>query len=122
MDSTDWKGFTDAAPGKAAAYLKSTGLEVLDREWPCSHGVLPMVAADRHPRILVAVEIKVTSRSKAGLIPPMAVERRRQMRRMALAWMQAHGMSFERVRVDIVSVIKDGPGGFTVEHYKGYGD
>jgi hypothetical protein len=36
-------------------------------------------------------------------------------------WLNAHGIRFDQVRVDVVGLVYDGTGGFTVEHVPGVG-
>ena len=104
----------------AAAYLRAAGYRILDRNWRCDTGELDIVAVDR--RVFVAVEVK--TRSSAGYGTPAEAVGRvklRRLRRLAVEWLNAHGIRFDQVRIDVVGLIWDGTGGYTIEHVKGVG-
>src|SRR5581483_11645792 len=104
----------------AAEYLESRGLRILDRNWRCAVGEIDLVAVDR--RTLVVVEVKSRTGTRCGS-PLEAVSRakRARLRRLAVQWLNAHGIRFDQVRVDVVGLVYDGTGGFTVEHVPGVG-
>jgi len=104
----------------AAEYLESCGLRILDRNWRCAVGEIDIVAVDR--RTLVIVEVKSRTGTRCGS-PLEAVSRakRARLRRLAVQWLNAHGIRFDQVRVDVVGLVYDGTGGFTVEHVPGVG-
>jgi putative endonuclease len=104
----------------AAEYLQRAGFRVLSRNWRCAEGEIDIVMADR--RVLVAVEVKTRSGTDYGT-PLEAVTRkkRNRLRRLAVQWVVANGVLFDEVRVDVVAVLKDGQGGFTIEHIRGVG-
>jgi putative endonuclease len=104
----------------AAEYLQRAGFRILSRNWRCSEGEIDIVMADR--RALVAVEVKTRSSTAYGT-PLEAVTRkkRNRLRRLAVQWVVAHGVLFDEVRIDVVEVLKDERGGFTVEHIRGVG-
>ncbi len=104
----------------AAEYLQQAGMRILDRNWRCAEGELDIVAAER--RVLVACEVK--TRSGLGFGSPLeAVSRRKQarLRRLAISWIQAHGVLFDEVRIDVVGLVRDRAGHFTIEHVRGVG-
>jgi putative endonuclease len=78
------------------------------------------VAAER--RVLVVCEVKSRSGTRYGT-PLEAVSRakRARLRRLAVQWLNAHGLRFDQVRVDVVGLTYEGTGGFTVEHVRGVG-
>ncbi len=101
----------------AAEYLQQAGMRILDRNWRCAAGELDIVAAER--RVLVACEVK--TRSGLGFGSPLeAISRRKQarLRRLAISWIQAHGVLFDEVRVDVVGLVRDRAGHFTIEHVR----
>ena len=80
-------------------------------------------AADRYDRrTLVIVEVKSRTGTRCGS-PLEAVSRakRARLRRLAVQWLNAHGIRFDQVRVDVVGLVYDGTGGFTVEYVPGVG-
>jgi putative endonuclease len=102
----------------AAEYLQQAGLRILDRNWRCAEGELDIVAVER--RVLVACEVK--TRSGLGFGSPLeAISRRKQarLRRLAISWIRAHGVLFDEVRVDVLGLVRDRAGHFTIEHVRG---
>lgn len=104
----------------AVEFLESHGFRVLDRNWRCAEGELDIVAAERHT--FVAVEVKTRSGTRFGT-PVEAVGRAkvRRLRRLAILWLNAHGVHYEQVRVDVVGLLYEGTGGFTIRHIRGVG-
>lgn len=102
----------------AAEYLQQTGIRILDRNWRCADGELDIVAAER--RVLVACEVKTRSGVAFGS-PLEAISRRKQarLRRLAVSWIQAHGVLFDEVRIDVIGLVRDRAGHFTIEHVRG---
>jgi len=102
----------------AAEYLQQAGIRILDRNWRCAEGELDIVAAER--RVLIACEVK--TRSGLGFGSPLeAVSRRKQarLRRLAISWIRAHGVLFDEVRIDVIGLVRDRAGHFTIEHVRG---
>lgn len=104
----------------AADYLEQAGLRVLDRNWRSADGELDIVATER--RVLVVCEVKTRSGNRYGS-PLEAISRakRTRLRRLASQWLVAHGVLFDEVRIDVVGIIKDRSGQFTIEHIRGVG-
>ena len=104
----------------AVDYLESAGLRILDRNWRCATGEIDIVAVDR--QVFVVCEVKTRSGTRFGT-PLEAVGRAklRRLRKLAVAWLNAHGVRFEQVRVDIVGLVYEGTGGYTIEHLRGVG-
>jgi putative endonuclease len=102
----------------AAEYLQQAGIRILDRNWRCADGELDIVAAER--RVLVACEVKTRSGVAFGS-PLEAISRRKQarLRRLAVSWIQAHGVLFDEVRIDVIGLVRDRAGHFTIEHVRG---
>jgi putative endonuclease len=102
----------------AAGYLHAAGMEILERNWRCSEGEIDIVALDG--RTLVICEVKTRSGVRFGT-PLEAVTRpkARRLRRLAVAWVRAHGLAFDQIRVDVVGVLRTAPGEFSVEHVRG---
>jgi putative endonuclease len=104
----------------AAEYLESCGLRILDRNWRCAVGEIDIVAVERHA--LVIVEVKSRTGLRYGS-PLEAVSRakRARLRKLAVQWLNAHGVRFDQVRIDVVGLVYDGTGGFSIEHIRGVG-
>jgi putative endonuclease len=104
----------------AAQYLERAGFRILDRNWRCAEGELDIVAAER--RVLVVCEVKTRSSDRYGS-PLDAITRAKQsrLRRLAIRWLVAHGVLFDEVRIDVIGLLRDRSGQFTVEHVRGVG-
>jgi putative endonuclease len=104
----------------AAEYLESCGLRILDRNWRCADGEIDIVAVER--QALVVCEVKSRTGTSYGS-PLEAVSRakRARLRRLAILWLNAHGVRFDQVRIDVVGLVYEGTGAFTIEHIRGVG-
>lgn len=104
----------------AARFLTEAGLTVLGRNWRCRDGEIDIVALDG--RTLVICEVKTRSGVRFGT-PVEAVTRpkARRLRRLAVAWVRAHGLVFDQIRIDVVGVLRAASGEFSVEHVRGVG-
>ena len=101
------------------AYLESHGLRVLDQNWRHDAGEADLVAADRDVLVICAVRVRTASvRRDARDLPAKKV---RVLRRLAVGWQDAHGVRYDRVRVDVAVVIWEGTGGYTIEHVREVG-
>jgi len=101
----------------AAEQLERAGLQVLARNWRCAEGELDIVARDGDA--LVFCEVKARSSVRFG-DPSEAVSREKavRIRRLALRWLAANGISGRELRFDVVTVLRcaDGP---RVRHMRG---
>jgi putative endonuclease len=99
---------------EAAKYLESHGLRILDRNWRSADGEIDIV--------LVVCEVKSRTSVRYGT-PLEAVSRakRARLRRLAVQWLNAHGVRFDQVRIDVIGLVYEGTGGFTIEHVRGVG-
>jgi putative endonuclease len=104
----------------AVHYLEGCGFRILDRNWRCADGEIDIVAAER--QWLVVCEVKTRSGTQYGT-PLEAVGRAkvRRLRRLAAGWLNAHGVRSEQIRIDVVGLLYEGSGGFTIEHIRGVG-
>lgn len=104
----------------AATFLTEAGLSVLGRNWRCPLGEIDIVALDG--RTLVVCEVKTRSGVRFGT-PLEAITRQKahRLRRLAVAWVRAHGLVFEQIRIDVVGVLREASGEFSIEHVRGVG-
>jgi putative endonuclease len=104
----------------AAEYLEAHGFRILDRNWRSADGEIDIVAVER--QVLVVAEVKSRTSMRYGS-PLEAVSRakRARLRRLAVQWLNAHGVRFDQVRIDVVGLVYEGTGGFTIEHIRGVG-
>lgn len=104
----------------AAEYLEKAGFRILDRNYRCADGEIDIVAADQ--RMLVACEVKTRSGVRYGTpVEAVTAKKLRRLRRLAVHWVLAHGVTFDGLRVDIVGVLRSSSGDFTIEHLRGVG-
>jgi len=104
----------------AAEYLEKAGFRILDRNYRCPGGEIDIVAADR--RMLVACEVKTRSDVRYGTpVEAVTSKKLRRLRRLAVHWVLAHGLTFDGLRVDIVGVLRSSSGDFSIEHVRGVG-
>jgi putative endonuclease len=104
----------------AAKFLTEAGLSVLGRNWRCTLGEIDIVALDG--RTLVVCEVKTRSGVRFGT-PLEAITRQKaqRLRRLAVAWVRAHGLVFDQIRIDVVGVLRATSGEFSIEHVRGVG-
>jgi len=104
----------------AAKFLIEAGLSVVGRNWRCTLGEIDIVALDG--RTLVICEVKTRSGVRFGT-PLEAITRQKayRLRKLAVAWVSAHGLIFDQIRIDIVGVLRAAPGEFSIEHVRGVG-
>ncbi len=104
----------------AARYLQEHGLEVVERNWRCVHGEIDLIARDGD--CLVFCEVKTRRTERFGA-PVEAVDRRKaaRLRRLAAAWLQAHEVHPDRIRIDVIGILRPAAGPAVVRHLEGVG-
>jgi putative endonuclease len=104
----------------AADFLEQSELRILDRNWRCPDGEIDIVALER--RTLVICEVKTRSSGRYGTpLEAISGRKRVRLRKLAVAWVQAHGLFYDEIRIDVVGVLKAEPGEFSIEHVRGVG-
>jgi putative endonuclease len=104
----------------AVSYLEGRGFRILDRNWRCADGEIDIVAVERHT--FVACEVKTRTGTRYGTpLDAVGREKRRRLRRLAALWLSAHGVRFDQIRIDVLGLLRDEAGGFTIEHVRGVG-
>jgi putative endonuclease len=104
----------------AATFLAEAGLTILERNWRCKQGEIDIVALDG--RTLVICEVKTRSGVRFGT-PLEAVTRQKawRLRKLAVLWVNAHGLIFQTIRIDIIGILRAASGDFTIDHVRGVG-
>ncbi len=112
------KALGDYGERLAGRELERRGLEVLDRNWRCVQGEIDVVA--RHGGTLVVCEVKTRTSDRYGA-PVEAITARKAARlhRLGLAWARAHGVAYERLRVDVMAVLLAPGTSAVVTYYPG---
>ena len=104
----------------AADFLEQSELRILDRNWRCPDGEIDIVALER--RTLVICEVKTRSSGRYGTpLEAISARKRVRLRKLAVAWVQAHGLFYDEIRIDVVGVLKAAPDDFSIEHVRGVG-
>ena len=102
----------------AADHLAGLGWKILDRNWRCDEGELDIVARDGGE--LVVCEVKTRSSTAFGTpVEGVTPAKAARLRRLAGRWLIAHGVGHATARIDVIGLLADGPGRFTVDHLKG---
>jgi putative endonuclease len=104
----------------AADHLLERGLVVLDRNWRCEEGEVDLVLRDG--RVLVVCEVKTrTSLDHGSPHEAISDEKLERLQRLAGRWAEAHGITPQEIRIDLVAVLQSGKGRALVEHVRGIG-
>jgi putative endonuclease len=104
----------------AADFLERSDLRILDRNWRCPDGEIDIVALER--RTLVICEVKTRSSGRYGMpLEAISARKRVRLRKLAVGWVQAPGLFYDEIRIDVVGVLRAAPGEFSIEHVRGVG-
>ena len=104
----------------AAGFLAEAGMTILERNWRCKQGEIDIVALDG--RTLVVCEVKTRSSVRFGTFLEAIIRQKAwRLRKLAVLWVNAHGLIFEAIRIDVVGVLRATSGDFLVEHVRGVG-
>jgi len=101
----------------AAAFIRDSGMRILERNWRCRDGEVDILARDGDT--LVAVEVKTRSGKSHGTgleaVTPQKIAR---LYGLAARWLDGRSEWFERVRVDVVALERFA-GEFVVRYERG---
>lgn len=104
----------------AERHLAALGMQVLDRNWRCDEGEVDLVLRDGDT--LVFCEVKTRTGLAHGspheAVTPTKLHR---LRRLAVRWLDDHGLAHLASRVDLVAVLRPRKGPALVEHVRGIG-
>ncbi len=102
----------------AARFLAESGHQILERNWRCARGEIDIVARREH--WLIFVEVKTRSSLQFGHpLESITLSKLARLRRLAMAWCQAHPSVSGAMRIDAVAVVMPAHEPFTVEHLAG---
>jgi Holliday junction resolvase-like predicted endonuclease len=114
------EALAEAAGHAAASYLEGRGFSVLDRNWQSGTEIIPIMAADR--RVLVVIDLRIRAGTRhATPLEAIGADRQRTMRQLAARWLAEHGKRYDQIRIDVVGLLQEGTGGFTIEHIRAVG-
>ncbi|WP_238149029.1 YraN family protein [Serinicoccus sediminis] len=100
----------DRGEDLVCTYLEGLGWAVLDRNWRCPDGELDVVARDGEQ--LVFCEVKTRRSTRFGEpVEAVGRDKAHRLRRLAWAWLEAHGQRGAAFRIDVVGLLSppDGP-------------
>jgi putative endonuclease len=101
----------------AVRLLTDAGLQVLDRNWRCRAGELDVVA--REGSALVFCEVKTRRGSGFGHpVEAVTPVKRRRLRQLARAWLDAHDDHAPDLRFDVIGVLVPTVGPARVTHLR----
>lgn len=104
----------------AARYLVERGLDVIDRNWRCSLGELDLVARDGD--CLVFCEVKTRRSTRFGdPVEAVGWQKATRLRRLAVAWLQAHDERAPHIRIDVIGILRPPSGPARLRHLEGVG-
>ena len=108
----------DAGERLAAAYLRSLGFKILDRQLASRIGEIDLVARDGDA--IVFVEVKTRQSTSAGHpVEAVTPHKQSQMTRAALAYLKRRGLLECRTRFDVVAVLLSSEDGTPqITHYR----
>ncbi|MGR0318018.1 YraN family protein [Agromyces sp. ZXT2-3] len=104
----------------AAEHLEARGMRVLDRNWRCPQGELDLVLRDGDATVFVEVKTR-TGPSFGHPFEAITAVKLARLRRLALAWCEAHDAPSARIRIDAVAVHAPSASPAIVEHLEGIG-
>ena len=88
---------------RAATWYRRRGYTILDRNWRCRTGELDLVAG--RGDVIVFCEVKTRSSRRFGHpAEAVTVAKQRRIRRLALLWLGASGLSAGQLRFDVAAV------------------
>ena len=104
----------------AEEHLTAHGMTLLDRNWRCGEGEIDLVL--REGAVLVVCEVKTRTSTVNGT-PHEAITDAKlaRLQRLGALWAQAHDLSPQEMRVDLVAVMRPRRGAAGVDHVRGIG-
>jgi putative endonuclease len=104
----------------AAEFLAESDLQILDRNWQCPEGEIDIVALERG--VLVICEVKTRSDNRYGTpLEAISARKRARLRKLSVRWVTAQGVYYDRIRIDIIGILRIGPDEYEIEHVRGVG-
>ncbi|MBB5632487.1 putative endonuclease [Cryobacterium mesophilum] len=88
----------------AARFLEASGYTVIDRNWRCARGEIDLVARDGNDTVFI--EVKTRSSTAFGHpFEAITTQKLARLKRLAMAWTQAHPYRRGPMRIDAIAVI-----------------
>jgi putative endonuclease len=101
--------------------LRDSGFTILDHNWTSGEHAIDLLAVERDVFVICIVKSRVRSRHYATPLEAVTRPYSDRLRRAALAWLNAHGTRYSQVRIDVIGLVQEGTGGYTIEHIRAVG-
>jgi putative endonuclease len=95
------------AESLAAAAPEKAGYTILERNWRCAIGEIDLVA--RHRGEIVIVEVRARAVGTDAALESILPDKRDRLIKLADAYLDAHDLTDESCRIDVVAVGLDSP-------------
>jgi putative endonuclease len=113
--------FGQAGKDAAAGYLEERGFRVLDREFRGPEAELNIIAIEGRVLVLCMVRARAGTRYGTPLKQVGSQLALSRIRALVAEWRSEHDFEFDEVRIDVIELLYEGTGGFTIEHIRGVG-
>ena len=94
-----------AAERLAASFLRERGYHVLEHNFRCRGGEIDLVALDGSTLVFVEVKLRRTL-ARGAPIEAVTAPKQARVRRAAQTYLAFSGRVFERIRFDVISVMR----------------
>ena len=113
------KSFGNKGEDLAAAYLKSEGYEIIERNYRFHKGEIDIVAKDNSSNYLVFIEVKCRKSLEYG-VPEYAITsaKSRQLKRMANYYILDNHVKDIDCRLDVITILLTPDNPPLINHYK----
>ncbi|HEX3015424.1 MAG TPA: YraN family protein [Desulfobacteria bacterium] len=106
-----------AGEDMALNYLKSVGMQLLERNYRCRLGEIDLVMVDRGQLVFVEVRTKSSKTFGTGL-ESITSRKRRKLKTLARYYMMYTGLKNDNIRFDVVSIEMPYQGIPSLEHVR----
>lgn len=104
----------------AAQFLLAAGYTIVDRNWRCARGEIDLVAREGNDTVFVEVKTR-TSTAFGHPFEAITARKLARLRRLAMAWCDAHPYRRGLLRIDAIAVIAGAGAAPSIEHLRRIG-
>lgn len=104
----------------AAQFLVAAGYTIVDRNWRCARGEIDLVAREGNDTVFVEVKTR-TSTAFGHPFEAITARKLARLRRLAMAWCDAHPYRRGVLRIDAIAVIAGAGRAPSIEHLRRIG-
>lgn len=110
---------------KAAEYLVSFGMKILDRNWHCRFGEIDLIAYVPEERAILAIEVKTRRTVQAGM-PEEAItsKKLKRLRMLIVEWVGTHqdecyALGWQELQVQAIAIdVRTSTGSYRLRHLR----